>query len=64
MEWKIGWRNPIRYINQWHSQSDKRKAIFMWCFWVWNNNELNIWIDRGFRFFGIMINCRIYIMRR
>ena len=52
---KIGWRNPIEFVTQWYDFEGRIRAMFIWCFYVWSSNDLDIWLRRGIRIFGIEV---------
>ena len=58
---KIGFRNPIEFINQWHTKKDRIRASFIWLLWAWRRNDCDVWIKNGIRIIGIEIEYTQYI---
>ena len=62
---KIGFRNPIEFINQWEwfKLRFKIRAIVIWLFYVWKTDSLPLpylWRVYGIRILGIEITWVIY----
>ena len=57
----IGWRNPIEFIEQWKFNKYKWLKMFIWIFYCWKRNDLDVWIDYGFRILGVEISYKKFI---
>jgi len=60
---KIGFRNPIEFVNQWRyfPLLQKIRAIFIWLFYCWRRNACDVWIKWGIRIIGIEVEYTQYL---
>jgi hypothetical protein len=63
MDITIGFRNPIRFVNQWCHTDKQIRACFIWCVFAWSRNDCDVWIKRGVRFLGIEIEHTQWLSR-
>lgn len=59
---EVDFRNPAEFVDQWWwSPRQRRRAVFVWLFWLWRSYMCNVWVDYGVRVVGVEISLRRYL---